>query len=311
MTLKEGYQYGIQLLEEAGVQEARLDAWILLEEATQVTRATYYADSDITITKEAKKQYMQWLDKRAMRIPLQHILGYQEFMGLRFLVTPAVLIPRQDTETLVEYTETLLQDKAKAETEAKPKTEVNVKPKAEVNVKPNAKTEVKAKAKVLDMCTGSGCIIISLMKRNAELVGSAVDISHAALEVARENAKQLGVKVDFVQSDLFEGVQGTYEVIVSNPPYIKEDEILQLEKEVQNFDPFVALSGGKDGLKFYQIIVDESRAHLVQGGSLVLEIGAEQARDVSEMMRLRGFEEVQVFQDLTGLDRIVHGVYNK
>ena len=307
MTLKEGYQYGIQLLEEAGVQEARLDAWILLEEATQVTRATYYADSDITITKEAKKQYMQWLDKRAMRIPLQHILGYQEFMGLRFLVTPAVLIPRQDTETLVEYTETLLQDKANAETKAKPKAEVNVKPNAKTEVKENA----KPKATVLDMCTGSGCIILSLMKRNAELVGSAVDISHAALEVARENAKQLGVKVDFVQSDLFEGVQGTYEVIVSNPPYIKEDEILQLEKEVQNFDPFVALSGGKDGLRFYQIIVDESRAHLVQGGSLVLEIGAEQARDVSEMMRLRGFEGVQVFQDLTGLDRIVHGVYNK
>jgi len=307
MTLKEGYQYGIQLLEEAGVQEARLDAWILLEEATQVTRATYYADSDITITKEAKKQYMQWLDKRAMRIPLQHILGYQEFMGLRFLVTPAVLIPRQDTETLVEYTETLLQDKANAETKAKPKAEVNVKPNAKTEVKENA----KPKATVLDMCTGSGCIILSLMKRNAELVGSAVDISHAALEVARENAKQLGVKVDFVQSDLFEGVQGTYEVIVSNPPYIKEDEILQLEKEVQNFDPFVALSGGKDGLRFYQIIVDESRAHLVQGGSLVLEIGAEQAQDVSEMMRLRGFEGVQVFQDLTGLDRIVHGVYNK
>ena len=307
MTLKEGYQYGIQLLEEAGVQEARLDAWILLEEATQVTRATYYADSDITITKEAKKQYMQWLDKRAMRIPLQHILGYQEFMGLRFLVTPAVLIPRQDTETLVEYTETLLRNKAKAETKAKPKAEVNVKP----NVKTEVKEDAKSKAKVLDMCTGSGCIILSLMKRNAELVGSAVDISHAALEGARENAKQLGVKVDFVQSDLFEGVQGTYEVIVSNPPYIKEDEILQLEKEVQNFDPFVALSGGKDGLRFYQIIVDESRAHLVQGGSLVLEIGAEQAQDVSEMMRLRGFEEVQVFQDLTGLDRIVHGVYNK
>ena len=279
MTLNEAYKYGIQLLEEAGVTEAALDAWLLLEEATEVTRALYYADSQKVIAKEAKNQYMKWLDKRAMRIPLQHILGYQEFMGLTFMVTPDVLIPRQDTETLVEYAQMLLRN--------------------------------KAESKVLDMCTGSGCIILSLMKRNKEIAGTAVDISHAALDVAAKNAKQLDVHVDFVQSNLFENVKGAYDVIVSNPPYIKEAEIMQLEKEVQNFDPFIALSGGKDGLDFYQVIVAESRKYLVQGGSLVLEIGCEQAQDVSEMMKLRGFEEIKVRKDLAGLDRIVHGVYNK
>jgi protein-(glutamine-N5) methyltransferase, release factor-specific len=279
MTRKEAYKYGIQLLEEAGVQEAELDAWILLEEATQVTRAAYYADSHKMIAEEAKTQYMQWLAKRAMRIPLQHILGYQEFMGMKFMITPDVLIPRWDTETLVEYVEMQLQS--------------------------------KAQSKVLDMCTGSGCILLSLMKRNSEIIGTAVDISNAALDIARKNAKQLCVDADFVQSDLFEKIQGVYDVIVSNPPYIKEDEIAQLEKEVRNFDPLIALSGGEDGLAFYRRIVDESCAYLVQGGSLVLEIGCEQAQDVSEMMKRRGFEELQILKDLAGLDRIVHGVYNK
>jgi len=280
MTRSEAYQYGIQMLKDVGIQEASLDAWILFEEATQVTRAAYYADADKVIGEDDERQYIQWLNKRALREPLQHILGFQEFMGLKFFVTPDVLIPRQDTETLVEYTETLLRESNTSKT-------------------------------ILDMCTGSGCILLSLMKRNQGIHGTAADISKEALEVAKKNAKELGVTAEFVQSDLFANVEHTYNMIVSNPPYIRENEIKELETEVRMFDPFIALSGGEDGLRFYQNIIDEGRNYLIHGGSLILEIGCEQANDVRELMKLHGFEKIKVVKDLAGLDRIVHGVYNK
>ena len=280
MTRSELYSYGIKRLASADIAEATIDAWVLFEEATRVTRATYYADMNATITKECEERYMQWIEKRAMRVPLQHILGFQEFMGLNFLVTPAVLIPRQDTETLVERIEMLLQ-------------------------------AVDEPKDILDMCTGSGCILLSLLKRNKNITGTAVDISDEALTVAKENAKRLNVNANFVQSNLFDNVQGTYDVIVSNPPYIEEKEIESLEIEVKKFDPFLALNGGEDGLTFYRKIVKESSVYLKRGGHLFFEIGQKQAKAVSEMMKLQGFDEIKVCADLAGLDRVVHGVYNK
>jgi len=280
MVRREIYEHGVKILADAGIDEASLDAWILFEEVTKVTRADYYARSNAKVAEEEVEAYLSWISERAKRIPLQHILGYQEFMGLKFLVTPEVLIPRQDTEVLVEYVETIVRG----------------------NDKP---------MNILDMCTGSGCIILSLLKRNKEVRGIGVDISPAAIGIAKKNAQNLGVKVVFLQSDLFDKVTDAYDVIVSNPPYIKENDIKSLDVEVRQFDPVLALNGGADGLIFYRRIARESREYLRQGGQLALEIGYDQAKAVSGFMKDYGFEDIGVLKDLAGLDRIVYGVYNK
>jgi release factor glutamine methyltransferase len=197
-------------------------------------------------------------------------------MGLTFFVNEHVLIPRQDTEILVEE---VLKSLA-----------------------PNAH--------VLDMCTGSGCILVSIMKYASEASGTGVDISEEALIVAQRNAEQHQVNARFLQSNLFANVKGIYDVIVSNPPYIRTSVIEELEEEVKLHDPFIALDGKEDGLYFYRKIVDECREFLKPGGSLYFEIGHDQGQEVKELMEQQGFDCVTVKKDLAGLDRVVFGVYN-
>lgn len=276
MTLQEAYQEGIRRLEEAGIEEARIDAWELLEYETGIRRAMYFADSHREMKKDKEMAYFQKVQRRATRIPLQHITGIQEFMGLPFHVNEHVLIPRQDTEVLVEEVEKVLTEGME----------------------------------LLDVCTGSGCILLSLLKRHPNLIGTGVDISKEALFVARENAKGLEVEATFRESDLFANVNGRYDVIVSNPPYIRTAVIETLEEEVRLHDPRLALDGKEDGLYFYRRIIEESPQYLKQGGFLYFEIGHDQGEDVKKLMEEAGYMQVMVKKDLAGLDRVVFGVYN-
>lgn len=286
MTLKEAYTDGKQRLEQAGVPEADLDAWYLLEYVTGISRTAFYADPDKEVPKAQKEQYEDCLKKRIRRIPLQHITGEQEFMGLNFRVNEHVLIPRQDTETLVEQALDLLKAKAA--------------PRAE------------GKYRFLDMCTGSGCILLSMLfHARYPAAGIGADISEKALAVARDNADALGMKADFIQGDLFENVKGKFSMILSNPPYIPSAVIETLQEEVRLHDPREALDGKEDGLYFYRRIVKESREYLLAGGYLLLEIGHDQAEEVSGLMHQAGYSDIRVKKDLAGLDRVVYGRYIK
>ena len=275
-TYKEVLEDGIHLLDAAAIEEAGLDAWLLLEYAANINRAWYYAHMDEILDKKTESRYLEMCAKRAQHIPLQHITGRAYFMGYEFCVDERVLVPRQDTEVLVETALTHLKD--------------------------------SRSPKILDMCTGSGCIIISILHNVEGVKGYAVDISKQAVNVAKENAKLNEVPVLFERSDLFEMVTEKFDVIVSNPPYIPTDVIPQLMPEVQVFEPIEALDGKEDGLYFYRKIVEQSKDYLNSGGSLMFEIGYDQGKDVSKMMTDAGFSNVCVKKDLAGNDRVVTGM---
>lgn len=273
MTYREAVGLGEKILTMAGIVDVKTDAWMLLEMAAKIDRSYYYMHMDDDITQEQLNEYEWALKKRAEHIPLQYIVGETEFMGLPFKVNSSVLIPRQDTETLVE----------------------------------EALKVAKPGMKVLDMCTGSGCIIISILHHGKELEGYASDISRHAINVAKENAKLNQVAVSFETGDLFDHIKGKYDMIVSNPPYIRTEEIAKLMPEVQNFEPYDALDGKEDGLFFYRRIVEQAGDYLNPGGHLLFEIGYDQGQDVSEMMEQAGFQNVKVIKDLVGNDRVVSG----
>lgn len=286
MTIQNMYQQGEILLKEAQIEDAGIDAWILLEFVTGISKTSYFANMQQELSKDMENKYFHNISKRGEHIPVQHITGEQDFMGYRFKVNEHVLIPRQDTETLVEE--------------------------ALCIIRPNMS--------VLDMCTGSGCILLSLMKYASErcdtqgIQGKGLDISQKALEVAKENASNLSIAARFVQSDLFQSIKGTtekYDLIVSNPPYIRTTVIEQLQTEVKCHDPYIALDGKEDGLYFYRKIISESVFFMQKGGHLIFEIGFDQSSDVVGLMERAGYENICVKKDLTGLDRVVSGRYNR
>lgn len=304
MTLREAYQRGEKLLTEAGITDARLDAWYLLEHVSGVGRAMYYAMPDNILTGVQEKQYIDFIEKRAQRIPLQHLTGTQEFMGLEFKVNEHVLIPRQDTETLVEESIRFIRKyKEKSCGVSAGNTG-------------GSRRENEKAFRLLDMCTGSGCILLSILheirkEKKVLIEGTGADVSEKALETARENAKSLHIRADFLHSDLFDRVEGNFQMIVSNPPYIRTDVIETLQEEVRQHDPLLALDGKEDGLYFYREIVDTARRFLVSGGCLLFEIGADQGEAVQSMMCEAGYTHVAVKKDLGGLDRVVSGVYDE
>lgn len=277
MTYRELYNWGHARLAEAGIREATLDARLLLEEVCGTDRGYMLVHGDEPVSDVQEQAYRDFIFRRGSRIPLQHIVGYQEFMGLRFMVNGDVLIPRQDTEILVEEVMRYLHDGMR----------------------------------ILDMCTGSGCILLSLLQYSNDCVGVGSDISEAALAVARTNAEHLKKDAVFVQSDLFENIEGKYDVIVSNPPYIPTKVIETLEAEVRDYDPMNALDGKEDGLHFYRRIVDKAGEHLYPGGMLFFEIGHDQAEAVKGLMVEAGYVDVSVCKDLGGLDRVVYGTYQR
>ena len=276
MTYREAVEFGTKCLTDAGVPDAALDAWYLLQMVCRIERSYYYVHGEEDITQDAQKEYEIAVQKRAEHIPLQYIIGEQEFMGLRFKVNSNVLIPRQDTETLVEQVLKI----------------------------------VKPGMKVLDLCTGSGCVLISVLINAPELTGMGSDISKTALLVAKENAKLHEVDAEWVRSDLFDNITETFDVIMANPPYIPTGEILSLMPEVRDFEPENALDGGADGLDFYRKIAGQVKDYLNPGGYVYMEIGYDQGEAVSELMRNAGFTEVEVIKDLARNDRVVKGKGN-
>ena len=231
MTLLEACRYGERELKRAGVPEAGLNAWLLLEYVSGCSRSHYLAYQEEELSEEAKRRFLEVIERRSKRVPLQYITGTQEFMGHSFLVSDQVLIPRQDTEVLVEEVLKVL----------------------------------KPGMRFLDLCTGSGCILLSLLLGCPGAVGVGSDISLPALKIAEKNRALLGQEALLLESDLFEHVEGAFDLIVSNPPYIKSQEILGLMEEVRMFEPVSALDGHEDGLYFYGRIARESCSYLKAG----------------------------------------------
>ena len=346
--------YGKKILKNAGIVEADLDAWYLFEQSFGISRAQYFLCARENIVgstaqkmtaqeqtgnslesknaldcvelwlKEKLSAYENTLEKRASRIPLQQILGQQEFMGLTFFVNEHVLIPRQDTETLVELVLNEQKDK---------------------NIS------------ILDMCTGSGCIAVSLKKLGGYACVEGADISEEALKVAKRNSEEIlensdvnndavssrteqiqnctnltnnqnkqdnsedsmvsevrtvpQTGVTFRRSDMFSAFPETerFNVIVSNPPYIPSAVIEELEPEVRDHEPRGALDGTADGLYFYRILAEECAKHLTPGGHVYFETGYDQGAAVKELLDIHGFKDTRVIQDLTGKDRVVCGTW--
>lgn len=286
MNYKELFLWGRKELEKAGIGEFELDARLLLEHICNTNRNTLLVHGDREVTGKEEKEYREAIVVRSSRVPLQHITGVQEFMGLEFKVNKHVLCPRQDTECLVEEAMRYLHDGNR----------------------------------ILDMCTGSGCILLSLLHYSNHCSGVGADISEEALQVASENATAIAAlkrpnpwneeTVSLIQSDLFSKVpEEKFDMIVSNPPYIASAVIPTLMEEVREHEPLTALDGKEDGLFFYRKIVEESRNYLAKEGMLFFEIGYDQGAAVSDMMKEAGFKEVTVVKDFAGLDRVVYGSY--
>lgn len=281
MTYQEANQKGKIILTEHGITDAAVDAWLLMEFVTGMSRTRFFVDGIFQMQPNEEERYFQLIEKRAGRIPLQHLTGVQEFMGLEFMVNEHVLVPRQDTELLVLEAERQL------------------------------RKSLDDSAEVLDMCTGSGCIAVSLKARNPQIQCTAADLSEKALEVAEKNAEKMQSEITFIHTDMFTDVTGKFDMIVSNPPYIPTKVIEGLEAEVRLHDPFSALDGKEDGLYFYRILAKESPHFLKKGGWLYMEIGHDQSVAVEALLKDAGFEKIRTEKDLAGLDRVVCGMYNK
>ena len=286
MTLEEVYKYGTSRLEEAGIEYPSVDAFYLLEYAAKIDKTKYLFYKEHEITESNFNQYKELIDKRCTRIPYQYIIGFADFMGLTYEVNPDVLIPRLDTEVLGQ----------------------------------EALKIVGFEAQVLDMCTGSGCIGISLKRYRPDLFVTCSDISHKALNVARKNAAhqhlelanetgsmEMGIRL--VEGDLFEPFDEDekFDCIVCNPPYVTEAEYRDLMPEVKNHEPVLALIAGEDGLDIYRRLTKDAPVHLKEKGNLIMEIGAGQAQAVTALMEEAGFKDITVIKDLAELYRVVKG----
>lgn len=269
-TYKQLLQTGRELLKQQGIADADVDAWYLLAHVFKLKRTDLLLQGDYFAEEDGKNRYLELLQKRADHIPLQHIIGTQEFMGLEFMVNEHVLIPRQDTETLVEEVLSYCEDKT-----------------------------------VLDMCTGSGCIILSLAKLRRLKRAVGVDLSQQALQVATKNALAHNVRIEWIQSNLFDNVEGSFDILVSNPPYIPSSDIEELMPEVKEYEPRMALDGSKDGLEFYRCISKEAKRHLNPDGLLFYEIGYNQGDAVKKILTEEGFTDIMIKKDLGGHDRVV------
>ena len=278
----------IQQLEKANIADATVDSWLLSEDILNVKKQNYYMNMGITVNEELAAKYKEAVNKRAEHIPLQHIIGYQQFLDYKILVNENVLIPRPETELLVEKVTDFIGNN---------------------------------EMKVLDMCTGSGCIIISLAAsgHTSENGAVAIDISDDALKVADYNKKYNNADyIKLIKSDMFSSSEceqyknedNRFDVIVSNPPYIPTKDIDELSEEVRLHDPVLALDGDTDGLKFYKAITKQSVNYLKENGYLCYEIGYNQAEDVRNIMEQCGYSGIKVIKDLAGLDRVVIGRLN-
>lgn len=274
MTYSELMADGMKLLSEAGFSEARTDVRELLFHACGMDFMSFLRDGALQVPDEQEEVFRAMMCRRMKHEPVQYITGEQEFCGLRFCVRPGVLIPRPETELLAEAV--FRQSEGK---------------------------------RVLDMCTGSGCIAVTVARLGAPVFTAASDYSAEALAIAKKNAELQDVSVTFFQGDLFENVEGSFDIIVSNPPYIASKEVDELMPDVREFEPRMALDGAEDGLLFYRRICAEAKRYLVSGGRLLFEIGYDQGKAVPEILATEGYESVELKKDYAGLDRMVFAVW--
>ena len=276
-TIADALREGKQRLKAAGKEAWAFEAELLMEKAAGLNRTALFLRGEEGLSTEALAAYEGYLSERELGRPTQYILGEWEFMGLPFSVGEGVLIPRGDTEVLVE---TVLE-----------------------------KQQSEGFMSILDIGTGSGCIPVSLGRYGKFTNILAVDISPKALDYARKNAEKNNISIDFYESDLFAGVPGEWrgrlEAIVSNPPYIPKKDLDGLMTEVRDHEPMNALDGGEDGLDFYRVIVEQAKEWLVDGGWLFFEIGYDQGEALLSLFREFGYTESELKQDLAGLDRVV------
>ncbi len=281
-------------LSSAGCTNAKGDAEELYCFLTSTDRVGLFLRAEEEVDEETESKYRELIARRASRVPLQHITGRQKFMGYNFKVTPDVLVPRQDTETLVTEAARLIQQTPK---------------KKQSLMKKLMKVD---EFTVLDLCCGSGVIGISLAKICSDIRVIGTDISEKAITLASENAKSLRAKAEFYRGDLFEALDNKaykdlkFDMIVSNPPYIRTNMIGILQDEVKKYEPVTALDGGRDGLEYYRKIVDKAADLLKPDGWLIFEIGYDQGEDLRKMLRDAGkYTPAEVIKDLPGRDRVV------
>jgi release factor glutamine methyltransferase len=276
---RELFEIGYDKLERAGIAEAKLDARLLLEYVCQTDHSTLLAHPDREISEKEQEEYLQCIARREKREPVAYIIGKWDFMGLTFNVSSDVLIPEQDTEILVEEAMRFCEDGMR----------------------------------VLDLCTGSGCIALSILNYTNDTKAVGTDISEAALKMAMKNASDLGKedRTEFIKTDLFpEESMGKFDLIVSNPPYIASAVIETLAPEVKDYEPRLALDGDEDGLVFYRRIIDNAPKYLFSSGYLILEIGYDQAEAVKGLLEEKGhYHDIEVIQDYSGNDRVVRACY--
>ncbi len=277
MTVADLRELGSRALKEAGIEDHDTDPLIILERILKKNRTFILTEPDTEVGPNECERFLSCIEDRKKRIPLQYILGVADFMGLEFYVNQDVLIPRFDTEFVTEEVMIATDDGMR----------------------------------VLDLCTGSGCILLSLMCYKNDLTGVGSDISEGAVRVARKNAEalkeagRLNGSAEFITGDLFENVNGSFDIIVSNPPYIRSGDISSLMSEVKDHEPGSALDGGRDGLDFYRRIADEAFSYLNAGGRIFLEIGYDQGDDVRSIFAGRGYRDVRVKKDYSGNERVV------
>lgn len=295
MTLENCLRQGINTLQSNNVSDADFDAFALLEYVTGVSKSDFFFKKSDEISDSCYERYIELIERRSKRVPLQHITNRQNFFGYDFYVDSNVLIPRQDTEVLIEKI-------------------------LEV-IEANFNVEISSDISILDMCTGSGCIAITiykeLIKRGFNIDATAVDLSKEALAVTEKNVEDLvGIKAlnntfHIIESDMFSNINNnrSYDIIVSNPPYIPTRDIEKLEPEVRDYDPIMALDGDTDGLRFYRRIIEESSNYL-NNGFIAFEIGYNQGDDVKSLLEEKGYKDIHIYKDLGGLDRVIIGRNN-
>lgn len=281
-TYRELYEEGRRILEQAGLPDAALDARFLLEEVCGTNLQTLLVFPEKKVTEEEVNQYRAFIQRRKDREPTAMILGEWDFMGLTFRLNKSTLIPEQDTEILVETALEELKRRGLGE----------------------------APLRILDLCTGSGCILLSLLHELRNADGLGTDLSEEALEAARENAVRLGLqeRAAFRQGDLWEPVgDERFDLIVSNPPYVPTEVIPTLEPEVRCGEPYAALDGGEDGLVFYRRIMREAAGHLKPSGIIIVESGFDEAPQIAALMQDQKLRGIRTVKDYGGLDRVVLG----
>lgn len=269
-SMKDWLEYGVDYLETHQIQEAKTDAWLLMEYTANINKNYYYMNMHEPMDAEEAKEYVTLIHRRADHIPVQYLTGEAWFYGRCFQVNESVLIPRQDTEVLVE----------------------------------EALKRIRPGMRVLDLCTGSGCILLTVLKE-ADVTGVGSDLSSDALLVAEKNGKRIGVRPDWIQGDLFQNIEGAFDMILSNPPYIQSEVIETLDPEVKDHEPRLALDGSEDGLLFYRRITAEAPEYLNPSGWLCMEIGYDQGDALRMLFSESGrYTNIEIIKDLSGLDRV-------